>query len=92
MNTQRESRSVGSESPAPLMELLAGFLLALPESGRPGADGLTIEDVVAADYPAAYAAGHVPGPEELARRRPDLADAVAAFFLRCRVPPTGGRK
>ena len=91
MNTRRESGSVEYDDPVPLIELLAGFLLAAPDRGRPGADGLTVEDAVLADYPAALACGHVPGPDELIRRYPELADAVAAFFIRCGCPPTEGR-
>lgn len=63
-----------------MVELLAGYLLASPAFLYPGADGATVEDVVAAEYPVAAAAGRVPRPSELATRHPDLADALAAFF------------
>ena len=63
-----------------MVELLAGYLLAAPAFVCPGADGATVEDVVAAEYPVASAAGRVPRPGELAARHPDLADALAAFF------------
>jgi len=55
---------------------------------HPDADGLTIEDVVVAEYPAASATGSVPGPDELASRHPELADAVAVFFRRSGSSPS----
>ncbi len=61
--------------------LLAGQLLASPRFRCPGADGATVEEVVVAEYPGASRAGWVPGPAELASRYPDLADALASFFV-----------
>lgn len=63
-----------------MVELLARYLLASPVFLCPGADGATVEDVLAAEYPVASAAGRVPRPGELANRHPDLADALATFF------------
>jgi hypothetical protein len=62
-----------------LHEILLGYLRAAGEPLCPGADGLTLEDALAA-YPQAAAAGLVPDRRELLRRHPDLRDAVEAFF------------
>jgi len=70
------------EFPRAVIELLAAYLLADRRPGWPGADGLTVEEVVAGAYPAAAVAGRVPPPAELTRRHPDLADALATFFRR----------
>jgi hypothetical protein len=67
----------------PLVELLAGYLLASRWLRYPGADGMTSIDVVVTEYPVALAEGYVPGPNELARRHPELADAIAAQFGKC---------
>ncbi len=63
-----------------MIGVLAGYLLASPAFVCPGADGATVEDVVASEYPWASAAGVVPLPRELAARHPDLADAIGSFF------------
>jgi hypothetical protein len=89
METDDEYGSVGHDATGPLIELLGEYLLASPAGGCPGADGQTVEEVVAADYPAAVAAGHVPGPVELVRRHPDLAAAIGGFFARRGLPPAG---
>jgi hypothetical protein len=60
-------------------EILLGYLRAAGEPLCPGADGLTLEDALAA-YPRAAAAGLVPDRLELLCRHPDLRDAVDAFF------------
>lgn len=60
--------------------LLAGHLIASPWFHCPGVDGACAGDVVAAEYPAAVAAGRVPPPSELAARNPDLAAALRRFF------------
>jgi hypothetical protein len=73
----------GLGNPDPLVGVLVGYLLAASGTRHPDADGLTVEDVLAAEYPPASAAGRVPGPDELVRRHPELADAVVAFFRRC---------
>ena len=82
MNTELMPETPPAEGPGSLTGLLGGYLLASPWVRHPDADGLTVEDVVAAEYPAALAGGHVPGPDELARRHPELADAIGAFFMR----------
>jgi hypothetical protein len=46
---------------------------------------LTVQDVLRA-YPMAAAAGRVPDRQELLRRHPELADALAAFFAEQGVP------
>jgi hypothetical protein len=60
-------------------ELLARHLLEAHGADWPGADGLTVEDVLR-DYPQALAHGLVPGLEELARQYPELADELANFL------------
>ena len=63
-----------------MIGLLAGYLLASPAFRCPGADGATVEDVVASEYPSASAAGMVPLPCDLVARHPDLADVIGSFF------------
>ena len=63
-----------------MIGVLAGYLLASPAFISPGADGATVEDVVASEYPSASAAGMVPRPSDLAARHPDLADVIESFF------------
>ena len=63
-----------------MIDVLAGYLLASPAFRCPGADGATVEDVVASEYPSASATGMVPRPKELAARHPDLADVIGSFF------------
>ncbi|HKB05095.1 MAG TPA: hypothetical protein VKD90_22920 [Gemmataceae bacterium] len=72
---------VGAAVQGRLAGILAGHLLSAPRLDWPGADGLSVGDVVAAAYPAAVAAGLVPGAADLARLYPDLADAIAAMLL-----------
>lgn len=74
--------SPASETRGQTTELLAGYLLASPRFRFPGCDGLTIEEVVIAEYPRAAAAGYVPSPADLARKHTNLANAIASFF-RC---------
>ena len=45
----------------------------------PGADGLTVEDVLAAYIPASEQR-RVPGQEELIRRHPELTPEIRTFF------------
>lgn len=71
-----------------LVGLLARHLMASPRFHCPGTDGASAEDVVAAAYPAASAAGWVPQPAELAARHPELAAAIGSFF-RADPAPTG---
>ncbi len=63
-----------------MIGLLAGYLLASPAFVCPGADGATVEDVVASEYPAASAAGMVPRSSDLAASHPDLANVIGSFF------------
>ena len=65
---------------ARLADLLAGLLLESAACRWPGADGLTVGDVLR-EYPAAAAARLVPSEAELCERHPDLAGQVAAFFF-----------
>jgi hypothetical protein len=66
-------------STARFEDVLLGYLRAGPVSSWPGADGLTVEDVLC-HYPEAVVTGRVPGRQELLRRYPDLANDLDAFF------------
>jgi hypothetical protein len=61
-------------------ELLAGYLLSAGHGEGPGTDGLTVADAVGALYHAEARAGRVPDFVELARRHPELAEGIEAFF------------
>src|SRR5947207_2384157 len=62
-----------------VQDVLMGCLLRAAFPCWPGADGLTVEDVVGS-YPNAMTAGLVPGLEELLIRHPDLTDELRAFL------------
>ncbi len=74
----RLARPETARGRARLKGLLLGYLQA-DLAHWPGADGMTLADVLLG-YPQAAAAGRAPGPVELALRHPDLADEVATFF------------
>jgi hypothetical protein len=67
------------DGPRRLRELLLGYLQVPGGTTWPGADGLTVREVLLS-YPHAAAAGLVPGRPELAARHPELAGALRAFF------------
>ena len=61
-------------------ELLAGYLLLAVRGRWPGTDGLTVTEAVGGLYQAEARAGRVPDVVELARRHPELAEGIEAFF------------
>jgi hypothetical protein len=63
-----------------VVRLLAEYLRVSCPVGWPGTDGLTLEEVVGAAYPAAVTARLVPDLEELVKGHVELADAINAFF------------
>jgi hypothetical protein len=60
-------------------EVLLACLQAMVFPLWPGADGLTIDEVLRS-YPQAMKAGLVPGQEELLRSHPDLSEELLAFL------------
>jgi hypothetical protein len=60
-------------------EVLLGYLLAADWPYWPGADGLTVQDVLAS-YDEAAATGRVPDRAALQRLHPELAEALCTFF------------
>ena len=64
-----------------LDELLLANLRAADAPRWPGADSVTIEDVLRS-YPQAAAAGLVPDLSSLQDSHPELTDALRRFFAR----------
>jgi hypothetical protein len=62
-----------------LQELLLGYLQGTDAPSWPGADGLTVQDVLRS-YPRYAAAGRVPDRQELLRRYPELRQALWTLF------------
>jgi hypothetical protein len=62
-----------------LRALLVAYLLAADAPGWPGADGITVEDVLRS-YSQVAADGLVPDLPTLLARHPELADALRDFF------------
>jgi hypothetical protein len=62
-----------------LCERLLGYLQAANVPAWPGADGLTVQEVLAT-YPRASSAGQVPNLEQLLLEHPNLQEELIAFF------------
>jgi hypothetical protein len=69
----------GRTDAADLREMLLQYLQAPGGSRWPGADGLTVREVLDS-YTQAAAEGRVPTCQQLIALRPDLAGALNAFF------------
>jgi hypothetical protein len=76
MPDERPKSTARSEE---LREVLLGYLQAAGCPLWPGADGLTVAEVLLSYFPNA-AAGRVPDRQELLQRHPDLREALLAFF------------
>jgi hypothetical protein len=74
-----DERPKSAARSAGLREALLGYLHAARCPLWPGADGLTVEEVLRS-YPQNARAGRVPGRQELLRRHPHLREALLAFF------------
>lgn len=72
-------RRAEEERTARVRELLLAHLRSAAVPLWPGADGLTLEDVLLA-YPQAAAAGRVPDLRQLLREHPELAEELTEFF------------
>src|SRR4051794_23773802 len=79
------------QQPTSLPEVLLGYLQLQGALPWPGADGLTVAEVLAA-YPGEARLGRVPGLEQLSRRHPELAGAATAFFAASAPPLPGCRR
>ena len=66
-------------------ELVEGYLHLAVRGTWPGTDGLTVTEAVGALYHAEARAARVPDVVGLARRHPELAKGIAAFFDRSSV-------
>lgn len=65
-----------------LHELLLAYLRAADAPRWPGADSVTVDDVLLS-YPQAAAAGLVPDLPALQTGHPELANALGDFFALC---------
>jgi hypothetical protein len=63
-----------------LCHVLLDYLQASRVIDWPGADGLTVDDILSF-YPQACAAGAVPDCQELCRRHAELVTEIQALFL-----------
>jgi hypothetical protein len=71
-----------------LEEVLLAYLRGPGAAAWPGADGLTVDDVLHT-YPQAMAAGVVPGWQELLDEHPEMAEELRALLGQPDRPPAG---
>ena len=62
-----------------LREVLLNYLQSSRIGAWPGADGLTLDDILRS-YPQACAAGEVPDRQELCRRHAELTAEILSLF------------
>jgi hypothetical protein len=74
-----------------LRELLLAHLRAADAPRWPGADGVTVEEVLRS-YPQAATAGLVPDLPTLLENHPELADLLREFFTAPKYDPVLNRK
>ena len=62
-----------------LRQVLVDYLLASRVVAWPGADGITVDDILIC-YPKAVAAGEAPDWQELCRRHTELISEIQSLF------------
>jgi hypothetical protein len=79
-NHVRDKATEPLEVASSLREVLLGYLQAAPTvTAWPGADGLTLEDILDL-YPQAVTAGEVPDWQELLCKHPELATELQTWM------------
>ena len=75
-----------ADGDACLRRILLDLMLSRSALPWPGADGVTVEEVLAAYVPASEE-GRAPGEADLIRRHPELAVEIRSFFALDGEPP-----